>query len=194
MWATNFSCVPAGSSFTWSAILSPTVRLPLPSLPVLAEGLGLRLDLWWCLWILVQWRRGAGGGIQEAFYGRVVQHKWITFRGLEADEISNQLFLLRVRGNFNKAATKLEVCLCRMSKIRSLLCFTYRKCNNNSTLFGLPWLQNYFPIHSNPRDIKKYLLMGYKLRIQPTSYKVNHNTTNFYLKQKVFENQTNIKI
>ncbi len=114
----------------------------------------------------------------------MVQHKWITFRGLEADEISNQLFLLRVRGNFNKAATKLEVCLCRMSKIRSLLCFTYRKCNNNCTLFGLPWFQNYFPIHSNPRDIKKYLLMSYKLRIQPTSYKVNHNTTNFYLKQK----------
>ncbi len=36
--------------------------------------------------------------------------------------------------------------------------------------------------------------MSYKLWTKPTSYEVNHNTTNFYLKQKVFENQTNTKV
>lgn len=134
VWATNLSCVSAGSSFTWSPILSPAVCLSLPSFPMLAEGFGLRLDLWWRLWILVQWRRGAGGGIQEALYGRVVENRWVTLCGLEANEIIDQLFGLK--GAFYKAATKLYVYLCRMRKnLNENFVFSHKECKSVCPLF-----------------------------------------------------------
>ncbi len=49
----------------------------------------------------------------------------------------------------------------------------------------------FFPIHFSNRDFLKFWVKHCKLWTKPTSYEVNHNITNFDLKQKnVFENQT----
>ena len=80
---TYFACITPGSALLPAAFLFPrSLHVPLRSLSLLWEGLGLWVGQRRRLGALVERGRGPGWGLQEAADGRMVQHCRVTLRGM----------------------------------------------------------------------------------------------------------------
>lgn len=92
---THFSCVASGSALLPAAVLSPrSLSIPLGSLSLLWEGLGLRVGQRRGLGALVEGGRGPGRGLQEPADGWMVQHGGVTLGSMLGDRRNRRLLLV----------------------------------------------------------------------------------------------------
>lgn len=94
---TYFACVASGSALLPAAVFSPgSFSIPLSTISLLWERLGLWLDQRWSLGALVERGRRTGRRLQEASDGWMVQHSRVALRGVlwDIEENLGQCFYI----------------------------------------------------------------------------------------------------